>query len=117
VDPEDLWSLGADLPYAVRLSWARSAPDGSFDAALVRLDAAAADPAVDFPAEPAPSGRHTNSLWHAVAENLDPADVRDFLREKLPGQAMPTRFVLLEDLPLTPDGEVDKTALASIQWA
>ncbi|KAJ2607895.1 large subunit of alpha-aminoadipate reductase [Coemansia sp. RSA 1804] len=39
------------------------------------------------------------------------ADVRSYLRQKLPAYAVPAVFVPLRRLPLTPNGKVDKAAL------
>ncbi len=44
-------------------------------------------------------------------ENLTIAEMRDFLRGKLPVYMVPSVFVLLEALPLTPNGKVDRKAL------
>ncbi|KAJ3101512.1 large subunit of alpha-aminoadipate reductase [Phlyctochytrium bullatum] len=38
-------------------------------------------------------------------------DVRDYLRQKLPAYAVPSVFVPLTRMPLTPNGKVDKNAL------
>jgi amino acid adenylation domain-containing protein len=40
-----------------------------------------------------------------------PRDLRRFLKEKLPDYMMPSAFVLLEALPRTPNGKVDRRAL------
>ena len=39
------------------------------------------------------------------------AELREFLRERLPGYMIPAAFVLLEGLPLTPNGKVDLRVL------
>jgi amino acid adenylation domain-containing protein len=40
-----------------------------------------------------------------------PITLRNFLKEKLPEHSIPSDFVLLEALPLTPSGKVDRRAL------
>jgi len=40
-----------------------------------------------------------------------PAELRDFLKAKLPVYMVPTTYIMLEKLPLTPNGKVDRKAL------
>jgi amino acid adenylation domain-containing protein len=42
---------------------------------------------------------------------LEPAALRQFLKNKLPDYAVPSRFMVLDSLPLTPNGKVDRRAL------
>ncbi|KAJ1652052.1 large subunit of alpha-aminoadipate reductase [Dispira simplex] len=56
---------------------------------------------------------------HAQREELDKkdnyasliADVREYLKHKLPSYSIPSVFVPLKRLPLTPNGKIDKAAL------
>ncbi len=41
----------------------------------------------------------------------DPQDLQSFLRQKLPEYMVPTRFVVLERMPLTASGKIDRLAL------
>src|SRR5262249_22644722 len=42
---------------------------------------------------------------------VPPAQIRNSLREKLPGALVPAAFVPLDVMPLTPNGKVDRKAL------
>ncbi|MFP8964374.1 amino acid adenylation domain-containing protein [Streptomyces nanhaiensis] len=50
-------------------------------------------------------------------EPPDPRDLRGHCREQLVHQALPSRFVPVDRLPLTPTGKADRTALASLSPA
>src|SRR5262249_2659037 len=51
---------------------------------------------------------------HSVA---DCGPLRTFLRERLPDYMCPAAYVLLERMPLTPSGKVDRGALPAPQYA
>jgi amino acid adenylation domain-containing protein/non-ribosomal peptide synthase protein (TIGR01720 family) len=44
-------------------------------------------------------------------EDLKSAELRDFLKQKLPEYMLPSQFVFLKALPLTANGKIDKKAL------
>jgi hypothetical protein len=52
----------------------------------------------------------TNPLRDAVARRLTP-DLRRFLQERLPDYMVPSTFTIVDTLPLTPSGKVDRRAL------
>ena len=45
-------------------------------------------------------------------DSLDVAEIRTYLKQKLPEYMIPFQFVLLDALPLTPNGKVDRKALS-----
>ncbi len=45
------------------------------------------------------------------------AELRDYLKQKLPAYMIPTAFSVLESLPLTPNGKVDRKALRGTNYS
>jgi len=116
VEPEDLWQLAARLGYAADLAWsAAGGADGGFDAVLRRRGAAAAPsaPPAQRPAAVAarPWREYANvPLAGNLARRLVP-ELRRHLAAELPDFMVPSAIVLLDALPLTPAGKVDRAAL------
>jgi amino acid adenylation domain-containing protein/non-ribosomal peptide synthase protein (TIGR01720 family) len=65
--------------------------------------------------EEEPSGRKRLMAYVVAAKNGSPAvaELRSFLGERLPSYMVPSAVVLLESLPLTANGKVDRAALSS----
>jgi amino acid adenylation domain-containing protein len=47
-------------------------------------------------------------------QNLKSSDLRQFLKQKLPGYMVPATYAVLESMPLTPNGKVDRRLLPQI---
>ncbi|MDW5324850.1 non-ribosomal peptide synthetase [Plantactinospora sp. KLBMP9567] len=62
-------------------------------------------------AHPGPDGHLTITGYAAPAGTLDATGLRDQLREVLPAHLVPARVVLLDRLPTTPSGKLDRRAL------
>ncbi|MCU0288840.1 MAG: condensation domain-containing protein, partial [Acidobacteria bacterium] len=57
------------------------------------------------------SGHKHLAAYFTAVETLVPAQLRDYLLKTLPDYMVPTYFVQLEKIPLTPNGKVDRSAL------
>jgi amino acid adenylation domain-containing protein len=113
-DPETLVALGEELGYAVDVTWTPGAHDGSFDVVFRRPSAPEA--AIEIGARGdgtiVPSWRaYANNPLHGTMSRKLVPQIRAFVEQKLPTYLMPSAFVLLDGLPLSPNGKVDRRAL------
>ena len=110
VDPEFFHDIAASLHGAAVVRWAASGRTDAFDVVLTRE--AAVPP--QFPAQPAPRGGYAawanDPLQGAFVRDLVP-DLRRHLQLRLPEYMVPAAFMLVERLPLGPNGKIDRAQL------
>lgn len=57
------------------------------------------------------SGTDASLVGYLAPRTVDPAGVADFCRHRLPGHMVPGRWTLLDTVPTTPNGKVDRQGL------
>ncbi|HYG61663.1 MAG TPA: amino acid adenylation domain-containing protein, partial [Thermoanaerobaculia bacterium] len=116
VDPEEIGAMGERLGYVVELVWAvgDGAREGWFAAVLRRPGVTVSSPPDFLPAHDAalrPWSAYANDpLRGRVARRLVP-ELRRALQAELPEYMIPSSILLLDSLPLTSNGKVDRNAL------
>ncbi|HSK75700.1 MAG TPA: non-ribosomal peptide synthase/polyketide synthase [Thermoanaerobaculia bacterium] len=84
---------------------------GEIEAALVRHPAVSEAVAVAVSGDGSGEARLVAYVTAAPEGGLDVSRLRGFLQESLPAYMVPPAFVLLPELPRTPNGKVDRRAL------
>jgi amino acid adenylation domain-containing protein len=117
VDPHDLWELARTTDYEVELGWACQGAEGRLDAVFRRrqrvtsVPLSALLPSPPVPAIPKAWGAYANHpLQGWFTRKLVP-ELRSFLGERLPDFMVPALYIVLDSLPLTANGKVDRQAL------
>ena len=110
IDPEALYSI--DDAYEVRVRWAASGDPARVDATLRRRGSTQALPGA-LCAPRAMGSEYTNVPVSRNGELVLFSQLRAHLRRSLPEYMIPSTFVSITAMPLTPNGKIDRKALPS----
>jgi amino acid adenylation domain-containing protein len=126
VDPEDFRDVGESLSYSVEALWTDSSAEGFYDVIFKRYPLnSGTTAAVNITNSLRQVERGRLRPWRSYANNplqgkflrqLVP-QLHRYLEEKLPSYMIPAAFVLLAEMPLTPNGKVDRRALSKMEVA
>ncbi|HEX8145220.1 MAG TPA: amino acid adenylation domain-containing protein, partial [Pyrinomonadaceae bacterium] len=115
IAPASFWAIGEELPYDVQVCWSEAGEAGSYDLLFRRRSVLAHNAGhVALPRkslEPKPWAQYANNpLLDISTEQLIPK-LRRRMKETLPDYMIPSAFVLMDALPLTTNGKVDRRQL------
>lgn len=123
VDPQDLWQLSQDMNYTIAIHCSASkdeaAPseygaEGCYEIVLRRCPVHSTQSWIALPHRPiSPKPWQTyanNPLQGKIAQNLVP-QLRSYLQGKLPSYMVPAALVLVDQLPLTLNGKINRREL------
>lgn len=115
VDPEALWKLSQETGYAIAISYSGVNSQGYYDVLLQDNSTSKHEttPAIPLAQPFASKPWHlyaNNPLQSKISHNLV-SQLRSDLKGKLPSYMVPSAIVLLNSLPLTANGKIDRLAL------
>jgi len=117
LEPDQFWHLGRKHGYDVQISWNSDDAQGAFDLTMTHgssAEQATKSVVATLGIAKALSFYANEPIEGIFRQQLIP-ELREYLQEWLPEYMLPSMWVALKQLPLTPSGKVDRRALPAPQ--
>ncbi|MDJ1168163.1 amino acid adenylation domain-containing protein [Roseofilum sp. BLCC_M154] len=114
IEPENWWQLESEIDYRINITGSGNSGEAYYDVVFLRSDTnIIPDCSIISPPENElkPWSAYANQPYTGKKHHQLIPQLREFLQEKLPDYMMPSAFVVLDKLPLSPSGKVDRRAL------
>ncbi|EGN97689.1 hypothetical protein SERLA73DRAFT_75349 [Serpula lacrymans var. lacrymans S7.3] len=112
LSPQDISALAARLGYQVDISWKASGVDRTLAAVFSRTQSELKTNFGDIGLDDQPTNILVESKAPPAKGNEFISKLRARCREKLPSYMIPNHFIMMDALPLTNNGKVDRKLLA-----
>lgn len=115
IHPEDFWNISKNLDYKVYITVSKSKNAGLYDVIFVHKSKITnpgdiltlPEPLLDIKS----LNTYANNPLQMSENNNLIAELRTFLKTKLPEYMIPSIFVMIEAFPLTPNGKINRHSL------
>jgi microcystin synthetase protein McyA len=114
VEPENIRELAQQFGYRVELSWLNSDVRGSFDAVFTRDDLPQKLATFTTVAPSRILTNYANNPQHTKLNRLLIPQLRSAMQAQLPEYMVPAIFTLVDEMPLSPSGKIDRKVLAEL---